>query len=60
MPLFFRRGRILPGETYFCDTGSHLPPMQMQQIRELKAPECGICGIQMMKSNNFCQYIEHD
>jgi len=21
MPLFFRRGRILPGETYFCDTG---------------------------------------
>jgi len=22
MPLFFRQGRILPGETYFSDTGS--------------------------------------
>jgi len=25
----------------------------LQQIRELKAPECGICGIQMMNNKNF-------
>jgi len=31
----------------------------MQQISELKAPEFGICGIQMMNDNNFYQYIEH-